>query len=755
MATLLGKILADFTTSLSTEIAVGGTTATLSTATDDDGVALPSGRYFFTVDGSNSSKEHFSCDLAGTALTNLKSLSRQGVETTGAVRKHRIGATVSLTDFGHIKFINDLIAGTTQLNSSAPLGYDGAPASLTGNQLATVTYVLGVVSGGTVNFDQQVAAGQTAGETLVVNDLVYFKESDQRWWKATAGLTASIDKIKIGFTKSAGAAGATIVVAISGPVSGFTGLTAGSRYYVSTTSGAITTTDPGYSEFVGWALSTTQILFVPIIDYVSTSEVSSSGSDQTQTSSNATIEVGEADATSKKNKIAQQFIAGKAKIRGVTIKKKADTGTFTGTVTIAIYSDNGSDAPNASLVSRTLSNAEWVAIATDGTPEVIFATEYASLTQGTKYWIYITTSTSDTSNHPNFAYENTNVYANGLLKYNNTTDSWVTVTGDLYFKTLEGNASQVAKTDPNGELVGFTKMPVVNTYTTANATIGSSTTQFDITNPSGTTFRYTWDGTGTDPAITSTSVPVGSLININAQNFNSANNGLFVVTGSGSNYFEVTNASGVAESNKTLGGDGYYLVPTTTTWTKPANLKYAVIEVVAGGGAGRGLGVDADGGMPGGSGGGYAKKTVLASALNAREYVLVGNGGQGSTGDGKDGWKSAFGSHCYATGGEGAISGTSSGTGGGLGVNGDINIKGSAGSMGGGTTASAVVGSGSGGSSFYGGGARGHAQAGADAAGLDGGPYGGGGSGSLRSGSGGGLDGGDGGDGIVIVTEYY
>ena len=158
MSTKLGTILADFTTSLATDLAIGGTSATLSSATDDDSVALPSGRYFFTLDGTNSSKEHISCDLVGTAISNIKSLSRQGVETTGVVRKHRIGTTVSLTDFGHIKFINDLIGGTTTLNASAPLGYDGAPASLAGNQLATVTYVLGVVNGGTVYFDQQVVS---------------------------------------------------------------------------------------------------------------------------------------------------------------------------------------------------------------------------------------------------------------------------------------------------------------------------------------------------------------------------------------------------------------------------------------------------------------------------------------------------------------------------------------------------------------------------------------------------------------------
>lgn len=88
------------------------------------------------------------------------------------------------------------------------------------------------------------------------------------------------------------------------------------------------------------------------------------------------------------------------------------------------------------------------------------------------------------------------------------------------------------------------------------ATIGDSTTQFDITNPAGTTFRYTWDTTGTDPLISATTISVGSYILIGAQNFNAANNGLFVITAVGTNYFEVTNASGVVESNKTI-GTGY------------------------------------------------------------------------------------------------------------------------------------------------------------------------------------------------------
>lgn len=148
MASLLGTVVGDFETQLATKLAVGGTTATLQSATDDDGVALPAGRYFFTIDGDNSSKEHVACTLSGTSLTAIKSVSRQGVEASGVVRVHRIGATVVITDFKHLKAINDLLDGTTNLNASVPLGYDGTASITTNNQLATKAYVDGVAVSG-------------------------------------------------------------------------------------------------------------------------------------------------------------------------------------------------------------------------------------------------------------------------------------------------------------------------------------------------------------------------------------------------------------------------------------------------------------------------------------------------------------------------------------------------------------------------------------------------------------------------------
>ena len=87
---------------------------------------------------------------------------------------------------------------------------------------------------------------------------------------------------------------------------------------------------------------------------------------------------------------------------------------------------------------------------------------------------------------------------------------------------------------------------------TSGTAVGDSTTQFDITNISGSTFRYTYDGTGTNPSINATNFPIGSTVYLWADNFSAGNQGNFTVTASGSNYFQVTNVAGVVESNKTI-----------------------------------------------------------------------------------------------------------------------------------------------------------------------------------------------------------
>lgn len=303
----------------------------------------------------------------------------------------------------------------------------------------------------------------------------------------------------------------------------------------------------------------------------------------------------------------------------------------------------------------------------------------------------------------------------------------------------------------------LTTNPTVQTFTSLSTTRGDTTSQYDITNPAGTTFRYTYDGTGTDPGISAATFPVGIRVLIaavsDASSINPANSGNFVVTGSGTNYFEVTNAGGSVLSNRVAYG-GYIKTITAQTWTKPSGLKFAVVEVQAAGGGGGSTTTSSHSGYGGGAGG-YSREVLSAASLGSTETLYVGPGGGGGiiVGGiglpGHIGGTAEFGTLLSATAGGGATSTIESGGVGGVGSGGNINLTGGGG--GSGTTIS-TVGSGVGGSSYMGGG--GASLRGSDLNGIAGGNYGGGGSGGHSPG---GTDttGGAGGGGIIVVTEYY
>lgn len=327
-----------------------------------------------------------------------------------------------------------------------------------------------------------------------------------------------------------------------------------------------------------------------------------------------------------------------------------------------------------------------------------------------------------------------------------------------------GDAGKLVKTNGSGVLDNtfISNTPVVRTYATQD--IGASNTRFDITNPSGTTFRYTYDGTGTDPGIDSTTVPAGSTVMLWGTGMATGNEGVFTVTNSGTNFFEVTNASGVAETNKTLGSNGVLQVAPVATWSKPTGIKRVIVEVVGGGGGADSASTSSTGvtayGASGG-GGGYSRKTIEAASLGATETVTVGIGGVGAYPAGAlaatDGGTTSFGSYISATGG-GAPASDYGGVGG-IGSNGDFNINGGGGSSNGAGLSSSTAPGGVGGSSFYGGGANAPSSptSAGSRDGIQGGQYGGGGSGGIArsSGSSSTAAGGPGYGGIVIVTEQF
>lgn len=174
--------------------------------------------------------------------------------------------------------------------------------------------------------------------------------------------------------------------------------------------------------------------------------------DQSQLTQNATTKVGEANATTKQNKLAQSFTTTVTRMKGVILYKSADTGSFTGTVTIALQANSSGSPSGSNLASITLSNANWLRIPV-GAFEVPFSAEYDSLTISTLYWIVISTSTSDNSNHPNLGTNSAGGYASGSAKYNNTTDGWVAIaTIDLYFSTIIGTIGAALIGDSSGRL---------------------------------------------------------------------------------------------------------------------------------------------------------------------------------------------------------------------------------------------------------------------------------------------------------------
>lgn len=206
------------------------------------------------------------------------------------------------------------------------------------------------------------------------------------------------------------------------------------------------------------------------------------------------------------------------------------------------------------------------------------------------------------------------------------------------------------------------------------------------------------------------------------------------------------------------------------TWSKPSGLVdngFVVVEVQGGGGQGGGsqaTGSSTASAGAGGGAGGYARSKIEAATLGSSETVTVGAGGSsGGTGaDGETGSQSSFGSHVSGNGGSGGQAGstpggTMSGRTGAEGgsASGDVAKPGGNGFTSMQQGANNIAWGGSGGDSMYGTGGVGDYD---DSAATGNGPgkqYGGGGGGASTANDGGARTGGSGGQGIIIVREFY
>lgn len=158
--------------------------------------------------------------------------------------------------------VNDNTWSGIQTFSTQPVSTAGLPTGST--DLATKQYVDNTATG-TTNIDRIVIAG-TAGETITKDQVVYLKASDGRWWLADADVAATAENVVLGIAQGAGSAAGAISsgVLIQG-LATFTAitLTANTKYYLSNTAGAFSSSAGTNEVTLGESQTTTTFVFCP------------------------------------------------------------------------------------------------------------------------------------------------------------------------------------------------------------------------------------------------------------------------------------------------------------------------------------------------------------------------------------------------------------------------------------------------------------------------------------------------------------
>lgn len=264
VGTALPEAVAIFETSLASPITANATTMTLTSNSIRGGGSL-SGFNCFTIDEGSAQAEFVCGTVATTTVTGLtRGISpADGVtEDTDLQFSHRRGANVKITDFPIIQRLKLQNNGEGTFENALSYATGVTP---TGNShLTDVEYVLSVVNGGTVSFDNQIVTGN-AGATIATGTVVYRNLSDGEWYAADADVTGHYTDRLIGITQGAGTDGNAITggILISGIDRNQSGLSANSLYFLSSTAGGVQTATS--SQIIGVAISTTELILAPYI----------------------------------------------------------------------------------------------------------------------------------------------------------------------------------------------------------------------------------------------------------------------------------------------------------------------------------------------------------------------------------------------------------------------------------------------------------------------------------------------------------
>lgn len=254
---------------------IGATSITLTSFAGIDGTALTMTDFgtkgFLTVEPGNGAREEqlsftgVNQNANGTAtLTGVSNVLfiAPYTESSGTTKSHPGGATVIITNTAGFynrfasKVDDETITGTWDFDNFP--SKNGVTTPTVAAQFATKAYVDATATGSAIT--NQVLVAGVAGESITAGQVVYFKTSDQRWWKADADLTATFLELQLGITQTTASAAGVINVLIEGQDSNQSGLSAGSTYYLSNTAGGISSTPGTNTVMIGRAISTTSIV---------------------------------------------------------------------------------------------------------------------------------------------------------------------------------------------------------------------------------------------------------------------------------------------------------------------------------------------------------------------------------------------------------------------------------------------------------------------------------------------------------------
>lgn len=258
-------------------VIVGATSAALTNFQDIYGNVLTmtdfgsTGYITFEPDTSNEEAASFTgitANANGTyTLTGLKTgLAKSPyTETSGLVRAHAGGTKVIITDT--VQHINNFVNKNNDSTISGIVTFSSnpiVPTPINGDDAANKNYVLSVVSGGTVTTNAIIETG-TAGETILIGQVVYLKVSDGRWWKANASTLATVDRVQLGIAQGGGTAGVAITGGVlrKGVDTNQAGGSAGALGYIRNAGGTVNTTAGTISFVIGNFLTATTFDFDP------------------------------------------------------------------------------------------------------------------------------------------------------------------------------------------------------------------------------------------------------------------------------------------------------------------------------------------------------------------------------------------------------------------------------------------------------------------------------------------------------------